>query len=673
MRPSVVPPHLLVLLVSVAIIRFHRIDAARAMLSHDGDPQRRYQPRKPPLQLNEGLRHAAPLSVSPTATRAYASRDPDTGGWTVTRVTSSDVERDWLPVAAAHGYYDEAPLNSTGWALLDITAARATDAAGALSSMYGLGFLEAHFSCPRMHQFGRNFMDSMFGAGKAPDAELVEWVEEMMEWTRQRARMGHEPEDKSMGFEGGEAYYWRTVGGVLAQLDGMVEGYARFCAHLPPLTAADLLLINLNGDLFDIMPALKLEASSRLAGLHRIRFADEEKDAEEGSKDGDEDGEDEGEGGEGVDRPAHCSAAVKLLPGEKAGTFDDLFVGHATWDTFTNAWPRIFKHVSLSVLTADGEWTPHTASFSSSPGFLASIDDFYSIEGRGHLFVQETSISTINADRYSALKPQSVPCFIRAVAANRLAADGAEWAAIFSREHSGTYADQWMVVDRSRFVPGADLRGAEGLLRVLEEGPGLIVAHDMTPHLVREGYWSSFNVAFFPEMRDYMGYTNATKVKGPEYSYTDATRARLFRELLPEVDGLLGMQWLMRWNDYSIDPISNGNPVRAIAARGDLKPPVNGKSHAFGATDSKVSSWRLAEVGQVAAHAIAGPTREQQPMFCWSDADYSESHFGHPECFNMTHLAVPKSVHLPLAAGLNKFSLLNIHQAAAFEEAKAAY
>eukprot|EP00193_Tetraselmis_chui_P022317 CAMPEP_0177783206 /NCGR_PEP_ID=MMETSP0491_2-20121128/18959_1 /TAXON_ID=63592 /ORGANISM="Tetraselmis chuii, Strain PLY429" /LENGTH=211 /DNA_ID=CAMNT_0019303721 /DNA_START=219 /DNA_END=854 /DNA_ORIENTATION=+ len=168
-------------------------------------------------------------------------------------------------------------------------------------------------------------------------------------------------------------------------------------------------------------------------------------------------------------------------------------------------------------------------------------------------------------------------------------------------------------------------------------------------------------------------YQNATKVKGPEYSYTDATRARLFRELLPEVDGLLGMQWLMRWNDYSIDPISNGNPVRAIAARGDLKPPVNGKSHAFGATDSKVSSWRLAEVGQVAAHAIAGPTREQQPMFCWSDADYSESHFGHPECFNMTHLAVPKSVHLPLAAGLNKFSLLNIHQAAAFEEAKAAY
>jgi hypothetical protein len=65
----------------------------------------------------------------------------------------------------------------------------------------------------------------------------------------------------------------------------------------------------------------------------------------------------------------------------EAGTFDDLFVGHATWDTFTNAWPRIFKHVSLSVLTADGEWTPHTASFSSSPGFLASIDDFYSIEG----------------------------------------------------------------------------------------------------------------------------------------------------------------------------------------------------------------------------------------------------------------------------------------------------
>lgn len=143
-------------------------------------------------------------------------------------------------------------------------------------------------------------------------------------------------------------------------------------------------------------------------------------------------------------------------------------------------------------------------------------------------------------------------------------------------------------------------------------------------------------------------HQNATKTKGPEYSYQGATRARLFKELTPQVrgmlqvtrrnaygtqelhgtrtrtslpaapgqyggggelemlllatgaqvDSLLGMQWMMRWNDYSVDPISNGNPVRAIAARGDLKPPVNGKRSAFGATDSKV--------GQVESRGILG-------------------------------------------------------------------
>ena len=52
----------------------------------------------------------------------------------------------------------------------------------------------------------------------------------------------------------------------------------------------------------------------------------------------------------------------------------------------------------------------------------------------------------------------------------------------------------------------------------------------------------------------------------------------------------MDLEWVMRWNDFRVDPISKGNPVRAIAARGDLKEPAspNGKRSAFGATDSKV-------------------------------------------------------------------------------------
>jgi len=55
---------------------------------------------------------------------------------------------------------------------------------------------------------------------------------------------------------------------------------------------------------------------------------------------------------------------------------------------------------------------------------------------------------------YEKVNVQTVPCYIRAVVANRLASNAAEWAALFSKYHSGTYNDQWMVLDLDKFTPG---------------------------------------------------------------------------------------------------------------------------------------------------------------------------------------------------------------------------
>jgi N-glycosylase/DNA lyase len=42
-------------------------------------------------------------------------------------------------------------------------------------------------------------------------------------------------------------------------------------------------------------------------------------------------------------------------------------------------------------------------------------------------------------------------CCCRAIASNRLATSGNTWVETFSRYHSGTYSNQWMVIDFNRY------------------------------------------------------------------------------------------------------------------------------------------------------------------------------------------------------------------------------
>lgn len=90
------------------------------------------------------------------------------------------------------------------------------------------------------------------------------------------------------------------------------------------------------------------------------------------------------------------------------------------------------------------------------------------------------------------LSPKTVPSWQRVRAANLLAADGRSWVETFKRHNSGTYNNQYMVVDLKRFEPRRQLQ--PGLLWVVEQLPGMVEAADMTNTLSR-GYcecWPSF-------------------------------------------------------------------------------------------------------------------------------------------------------------------------------------
>lgn len=70
---------------------------------------------------------------------------------------------------------------------------------------------------------------------------------------------------------------------------------------------------------------------------------------------------------------------------------------------------------------------------------------------------------------------------MRALISNHLAVDGETWAQLFTAYHSGTYANQWMVLNLDRFRPGEDPQS--GFLIVAEEVPGYLHYEDMTSHI----------------------------------------------------------------------------------------------------------------------------------------------------------------------------------------------
>ena len=78
----------------------------------------------------------------------------------------------------------------------------------------------------------------------------------------------------------------------------------------------------------------------------------------------------------------------------------------------------------------------------------------------------------------------------RVRAANQLTDSGPAWYDMVSRYNSGTYNNQYMVLDTKRFKAKNALQS--NTLFVVEQIPGLMAGADVTEQLER-GYWSSYN------------------------------------------------------------------------------------------------------------------------------------------------------------------------------------
>ncbi|XP_075313221.1 phospholipase B-like 1 [Odontesthes bonariensis] len=452
----------------------------------------------------------------------------------------------------AYGYFNDTLLLS-GWGILEISAGYGGVAQEDETTFFLAGYLEGFLTAGQMFSHYSNMYPQLIKDEKVL-TPLKNFLSKQDQWAREQVKLRRNNDP-----------LWKHLGLILAQLDGLHAGAAQWAKnkHKEPLSVFAVQFLNGVGDLLDLIPALTPRPNSS-AGTGAFRMP-----------------------GMG-----HCTALIKVLPG-----FENLLFGHSSWYTFA-ATMRIYKFWDFRV--SDTHTATGRMSFSSYPGFLMSLDDFYLL-GSGLLMTQ-TSIGVFNASLFSQLSPHCLLAWQRVRLANSLAHNGEEWAKVFSKYSSGTYNSQYMVVDLSKVSLRHSIRN--GALTVVEQIPGKVVHSDQTQAL-RSGYWPSYNIPFHVEIYNLSGYSVMWKRYGEDFSYDLCPRAKILRRDQAKVSDLSSLKHIMRYNNYKRDPYSKGHPCKTICCRNDLRPR---RPRPGGCYDTKVTDYQMAL--QLAAEAINGPTTQ---------------------------------------------------------------
>ncbi|XP_042871077.1 putative phospholipase B-like 2 [Penaeus japonicus] len=400
---------------------------------------------------------------------------------------------------------------------------------------------------------------------------------------------------------------------ILTQMTGVAEGYNKTAKV--PIPDEAILWMNLLGDIEDLESAL----DPTLNSMSIEDFINSGRTLGDG----------------------HCSALVKVLPGNT-----DLYVSHVTWNTYQSMLRVQKKYILPFRRTGSsdpGDTIPgHTVAFSSYPGILSSGDDFYILSSG--LTTLETTIGNGNPALWKNVTATGeLMEWMRTIVANRLATDGKSWADFFSMHNSGTYNNQWMVVDYKLFKPRNHIK--PNTLWVLEQLPGLVKSGDQSHILRSQSYWPSYNVPFYPEIFNMSGAPAMVERYGDWFTYYKTPRALIFKRDHVKVKNIRSMIKLMRYNDYQHDPLSRCNCTppysaeNAISARNDRNPkngtyPFGALGHrSHGGTDMKMTTSSMAS--RLKFLAVNGPTYDQQPVFRWSEQDFEKDtpHYGHPDAW----------------------------------------
>ncbi|XP_064457658.1 putative phospholipase B-like 2 isoform X2 [Ornithodoros turicata] len=479
-------------------------------------------------------------------------------------------------------------INETGWAFLEIETNKSyTDEIQA----YAAGVLEANLTRDLIEKQWINMYAHYCDNQWEFCARLKTFLEHNLLYTGQQALK-----------LGSTDPYWHQVHMQMKQLRGLSDEFENEELNFSNeyTNGTRVLFFNIEGDLLDLEQAL-----GRKESAYDVRAT------------------------------TPCTALIKVLNDSR-----DIYFSHDAWFLYRSML-RIQKKYSIALHTTkhSSDVVPgHVVAMSSYPGKLVSLDDFY-LTSTG-LAVTETTIDNDNPALWEFLNPNaSVLTWVRGAVANRLASTGHEWVSIFKRENSGTYNNQWSILDYKLFTPNQPIR--DNTLWVLEQMPSVIEAADLSHVLRKQGYWPSYNVAYFKHIFNISGQPALVAKYGAYYSYAGAPRARIIRRDHGTVHDMDSMMRLMRYNDYKHDPVSACNctppynPVYAMSSRYDLLDPEGTydvprmNRRAVGGIDMKLTNSSLFKSSEFIA--ISGPTHESVPAFQWSTSGFQEEHVGHPD------------------------------------------
>ncbi|KAL0229808.1 hypothetical protein PCE1_003372 [Barthelona sp. PCE] len=464
-----------------------------------------------------------------------------------------------------HIFYEDT-LHTVGWRKIHVHTYEETPA---LLQMRVAGFMEGFALCTGIWDHYNNLEKLLHLKWDSPtDSRVNNWLPQNLAWVRQEA-------SKMSGI----STYWYQASLTLAQFEGIVEGYNAAADDDKKLTEKQIWAYMAAGDLLD---------------LPKVNKEPEKVDETQWD---------------------HCTGGIRLFD-----DLSDVAFFQAAWFYF-GAMNRVLKHYNMQLGTT-GHVSANEIVFSSYPGFLVSFDDFYVLDSNMAVF--ETTVSNHNKTLSQFVSPdgrETLLTWFRVTMCNRYADNGKEWTDMFARFNSGTYNNQWVVLDYKRFTK--DKTPKKDLLWVLEQIPGYTMAADKTDTLVEQGYWPSYNMLSFPEMQELANVTGMLEwclahpgdasvgcsANAPTeadvrdyYDYDNGSRAKLFRDIMPLVDTRDDFEQFTRINDILIHPEQHGRANAGIASRYDL----SFRKIPFGNLDSKVTTGRL--VSKMHMRAISTPT-----------------------------------------------------------------